>query len=69
MAPKQANKPQTTQRLKIVVRRLPFDLPEAIFWKSVAPWVTRETAAEGEGQDTAEVALWTHYRPGKIRKR
>lgn len=69
MAPKQANKPQSSQRLKIVVRRLPPDLPEAIFWKSVAPWVTRETAAEGEGLDTAEVALWTHYRPGKIRKR
>ncbi|ORY59429.1 Smg-4/UPF3 family-domain-containing protein [Leucosporidium creatinivorum] len=68
MPPKQANKPQSTQRLKIVVRRLPPDLPEAIFWKSVSPWVTRETAAEGEGQDTAEVVLWTHYRPGKIRK-
>lgn len=30
-------------RLKAVVRRLPSNLSEAIFWKSVEPWVTAET--------------------------
>lgn len=68
MPPKQPNKGPSA-RTKIVVRRLPPDLPESVFWQSVSPWVTRETAAEGEGQSTAEIVLWSHYRPGKIRKR
>lgn len=43
------------ERLKTVVRRLPPNLPEEIFWQSVAPWVTDETAS------------WRVYYPGKFK--
>ncbi|KAG8886021.1 hypothetical protein FRB98_001497 [Tulasnella sp. 332] len=43
-------------RLKVVVRSLPPNLPEAIFWQSVEPWVTEETT------------LWKSFCPGKFRK-
>lgn len=69
MAPgKATNKGQPQQRLKIVVRRLPPDLPAAVFWKSVAPWVTREDS-DAPGLDGSERVLWSEYRPGKVRKR
>ena len=45
------------ERLKTVVRRLPPNLPEEIFWQSVQSWVTEDTA------------VWKTYYPGKIRKR
>ncbi|KAL1660096.1 Smg-4/UPF3 family-domain-containing protein [Schizophyllum commune] len=45
------------QKLKIVVRRLPPNLPEAIFWESVQAWVSEETVS------------WRTYWPGKIRSR
>lgn len=43
------------ERLKTVVRRLPPNLPEEIFWQSVAPWVTDETTS------------WRVYYPGKFK--
>ncbi|KAK0219750.1 Smg-4/UPF3 family-domain-containing protein [Armillaria nabsnona] len=46
-----------TERLKTVVRRLPPNLPEEIFWQSVQTWVTDETV------------IWKTYFPGKFRKR
>lgn len=46
-----------TERLKIIVRRLPPNLPEQIFWQSVQPWVTDDTV------------LWKEFYPGKSRKR
>nr|GAT49282.1 predicted protein [Mycena chlorophos] len=49
--------PTPTERLKIVVRRLPPNLPEEIFWQSVQPWVTDETVS------------WKVFYPGKLRKR
>ncbi|CCM05615.1 uncharacterized protein FIBRA_07844 [Fibroporia radiculosa] len=48
---------QQTERLKTVVRRLPPNLPEDIFWQSVQQWVTAETAT------------WKSYHQGKFRKR
>lgn len=30
-------------RLKLVIRRLPPNLPEELFWKAVVPWVTDAT--------------------------
>ncbi|KAG7442933.1 uncharacterized protein BT62DRAFT_922365 [Guyanagaster necrorhizus] len=45
------------ERLKTVVRRLPPNLPEEIFWQSVQTWVTDETV------------IWKTYCPGKLRKR
>lgn len=45
------------ERLKIVVRRLPPNLPEDIFWQSVSSWVTDDTVA------------WKTYFPGKPKKR
>ncbi|KAH8097121.1 Smg-4/UPF3 family-domain-containing protein [Cristinia sonorae] len=51
-----SNKSQL-DRLKTVVRRLPPNLPEEIFWQSVHPWVTEETVS------------WKVYYPGKFRKR
>lgn len=47
----------TNERLKTVVRRLPPNLPEDIFWQSVQPWVTEDTT------------VWKTYYAGKIRKR
>lgn len=49
-------KPQT-DRLKTIVRRLPPNLPEDIFWQSVQQWVTDETVQ------------WKAYYQGKSRKR
>ncbi|KAI6027017.1 Smg-4/UPF3 family-domain-containing protein [Pisolithus marmoratus] len=63
---KDAQKPQQglnndnnngTERLKTVVRRLPPNLPEEIFWQSVETWVTEETAT------------WKVFCPGKLKKR
>jgi regulator of nonsense transcripts 3 len=45
------------ERLKTVVRRLPPNLPEDIFWQSVQPWVSDDTT------------IWKTYYPGKLRKR
>lgn len=46
-----------TERLKTVVRRLPPNLPEDVFWQSVQQWVTDETAT------------WKVFYPGKLKKR
>ncbi|KAG2361050.1 Smg-4/UPF3 family-domain-containing protein [Suillus spraguei] len=51
-APANAN-----ERLKTVVRRLPPNLPEEIFWQSVQTWVTDDSVA------------WKVYHTGKLRKR
>ena len=45
------------EKLKTVVRRLPPNLPEDVFWESVKPWATDETTA------------WRAYYKGKIRKK
>ena len=42
--------------LKIVVRRLPPNLPEQIFWQSVQTWVTDETIP------------WKEFCPGNVKK-
>ncbi|KAG1732134.1 Smg-4/UPF3 family-domain-containing protein [Suillus lakei] len=46
-----------TERLKTVVRRLPPNLPEGIFWQSVQPWVTDDSVT------------WKVFHAGKLRKR
>ncbi|KAJ7367272.1 Smg-4/UPF3 family-domain-containing protein [Mycena albidolilacea] len=51
------SQPPTTERLKTVVRRLPPNLPEDIFWQSVHSWVSDETVT------------WKAFYPGKLRKR
>lgn len=33
-----------TDRNKVVVRRCPPDLPEAVFWQSVQPWIQEDAA-------------------------
>jgi regulator of nonsense transcripts 3 len=48
---------QSTERLKTVVRRLPPNLPEDVFWQSVQPWVTEEAVS------------WKVFYAGKARKR
>lgn len=47
--------PNGAERLKTVVRRLPPNLPEEIFWQSVQAWVTDDTVT------------WKSYCPGKLR--
>ncbi|KAJ3731487.1 Smg-4/UPF3 family-domain-containing protein [Lentinula guzmanii] len=47
--------PQHTERLKTVVRKLPPNLPEEIFWQSVQLWVADDTVS------------WKTYFPGKLR--
>ncbi|KAJ6530391.1 Smg-4/UPF3 family-domain-containing protein [Mycena vulgaris] len=49
--------PASTERLKTVVRRLPPNLPEDVFWQSVQSWVSDETVT------------WKIFYPGKLRKR
>ena len=46
-----------TERLKTIVRRLPPNLPEEVFWQSVAKWVGTETVS------------WRAYYPGKFKTR
>ncbi|KAF8622401.1 hypothetical protein AX15_007053 [Amanita polypyramis BW_CC] len=46
-----------TERLKTVVRRLPPNLPEEVFWQSVQQWVTDETVT------------WRVFHPGKLKKK
>jgi len=48
--------PSLPIKLKIVVRRLPPNLPEQLFWKSVEPWVSEETAG------------WRDFKQGKLAK-
>jgi regulator of nonsense transcripts 3 len=59
--PKDKRQAQTkasgSERLKTVVRRLPPNLPEHIFWQSVQTWVTDDTV------------LWKEYYPGKVKKK
>ncbi|KAF8624683.1 hypothetical protein AX17_007014 [Amanita inopinata Kibby_2008] len=45
------------ERLKTVVRRLPPNLPEEVFWQSVQQWVTDETVS------------WKVFYPGKYKKK
>ena len=52
----QAAKP-SNDRLKIVVRRLPANLPEEVFWQSVQQWVTDNTVS------------WKAFYGGKLKKR
>lgn len=49
--------PPVSERLKTVVRRLPPNLPEDVFWQSVDAWVSEETVT------------WKTFYPGKSRKR
>ena len=46
-----------TERLKTVVRRLPPNLPEVVFWQSVQQWVSDETVT------------WKVFHPGKVKKK
>ena len=46
-----------SERLKTVVRRLPPNLPEEIFWQSVTKWVTDDTVT------------WKAYYQGKFKTR
>ncbi|KAK1228110.1 hypothetical protein PQX77_008881 [Marasmius sp. AFHP31] len=45
------------ERLKIVIRRLPPNLPEDVFWQSVQQWVSDDTVT------------WKSYHQGKFRSR
>ncbi|KAG8903812.1 hypothetical protein FRB99_002703 [Tulasnella sp. 403] len=47
---------QPEGKLKVVVRRLPPNLPEPVFWNSVLLWVNEETST------------WKQFCPGKLRK-
>lgn len=55
--PKPQAPANATERLKTVVRRLPPNLPEEIFWQSVQTWVTDDSVT------------WKVYYAGKVRKR
>lgn len=58
--PSKEKKPQgksQNERLKVVVRRLPPNLPEEIFWQSVAEWVSDETVS------------WKSFHAGKVKRR
>ncbi|KAK2463323.1 hypothetical protein APHAL10511_004634 [Amanita phalloides] len=46
-----------TERLKTVVRRLPPNLPEGVFWQSVQQWVSDDSVT------------WKAFCPGKLKKK
>lgn len=52
-----AAKANPHERTKTVVRRLPPNLPEEIFWASVQKWVSDETV------------VWKSFVQGKLRKK
>jgi len=54
--PKPPRSGSTGDRYKTVVRRLPPNLPEDVFWNSVRPWATDETTT------------WKVFYPGKLKK-
>ena len=45
------------EKLKTVIRRLPPNLPEEVFWQSVQQWVTEDTVS------------WKVFYPGKVRNK
>ncbi|PFH50832.1 hypothetical protein AMATHDRAFT_47541 [Amanita thiersii Skay4041] len=49
--------PAAAERLKTVVRRLPPNLPEDVFWQSVQQWVTDDTT------------VWKAFHSGKFKKK
>ena len=55
--PRANSQKSQTDRLKTVVRRLPPNLPEDIFWQSVHQWVSEDTVT------------WKEYYQGKFKKR
>jgi regulator of nonsense transcripts 3 len=55
--PGDTSKDEKLDRLKTVVRRLPPNLPEDVFWQSVQAWVTEESVS------------WKVFYPGKVGKR
>jgi regulator of nonsense transcripts 3 len=55
--PGDTSKEEKLDRLKTVVRRLPPNLPEEVFWQSVQTWVTEESVT------------WKAFYPGKLGKR
>ncbi|GAA5983440.1 hypothetical protein JCM5350_007651 [Sporobolomyces pararoseus] len=72
MAPGKSKPSQPNQRLKAIVRRLPPDLPPTVFWKTVEPWVQRQSTAEGgqEPQENKEndTVAWSEFKQGIVRK-
>lgn len=62
--PKQPKPAAPAPRLKVVVRRLPADLPEHIFNQSISQWAPREVP---EGRE--KVLTWSSYEKGKVRTR
>ena len=62
--PKLSKAAAPSPRLKVVVRRLPADLPEHIFNRSIEQWAPREVP---EGRES--VLIWSSYEQGKVRTR
>ncbi|MCO5584891.1 hypothetical protein L7F22_038823 [Adiantum nelumboides] len=62
-------------KLKVVVRRLPPNLPEHIFWKAISPWILRKGAASTEqnsgshnvSSSKAPFADQAYFVPGKLK--
>ena len=52
-----AAKANPHERTKTVVRRLPPNLPEEVFWQSVQQWVSDDTV------------VWKSFEQGKLRKK
>lgn len=69
----------TKIKLKVIVRRLPPNLPEHIFWQAASPWVLRSDTTKGsvsteqisgnlaESFSKAPFADQTYFIPGKLK--
>lgn len=55
-APKPPRAPSAPTKLKVVCRSLPPHLPEPLFWQTVSPWVSDDTAG------------WRSFVKGKLAK-
>lgn len=60
-------------KLKVVVRKLPPNLPEGIFWKAVSPWISRPKALIKEHIEEAAIddakanVEFAYFVPGKLK--
>lgn len=52
-------------KLKVVVRRLPPNVPEAVLWQAVTPWVRQHTAQPDD--NVKPTVDWTKFVQGKLK--
>lgn len=57
-----------TERTKLVVRHLPPNLPEPVFWKTLSPWLDPIPRPDGTSLPPKCTATFKSFVAGKVRK-